>query len=293
MFGYINPDSPYLFRKDETLYKAIYCGMCKSIGKGCGGFAKTALTYDIAFFSALLHNVANCDVTLEKRRCALHIFRKRLMAKPDDISLLLGCVNTALAYYKLLDDKADGDKKGAFAFMYRRGFKRALKRHPKVAEMIGAQMEAQRVLEEKNCAVIDEACEPTAKLLQNVSNYALGEFATADTAALMYDVGKWIYLADALDDYDKDVKKNRYNVLYRAFGSKSKAEAVEKNGGEINFIFNSLFADMRSRLSGIKFYFNHDLTDNIILRGIPLTTRRLVYGKCGEGKKVNDEQTKS
>ncbi len=27
MFGYINPDAPYLFKKDETLYKALYCGM--------------------------------------------------------------------------------------------------------------------------------------------------------------------------------------------------------------------------------------------------------------------------
>ena len=34
MFGYIQPDSPYLFIKDEKLYKALYCGLCKSIGKG-------------------------------------------------------------------------------------------------------------------------------------------------------------------------------------------------------------------------------------------------------------------
>ena len=44
MFGYINPDSPYLFKKDEVLYNALYCGMCKSIGKSCGNCSKTALT---------------------------------------------------------------------------------------------------------------------------------------------------------------------------------------------------------------------------------------------------------
>ncbi len=123
MFGYINPDSPYLFKKDEILYKATYCGMCKSIGKGCGNFAKSALTYDIAFMSALLHNVANCDMKIEKRRCGLHWFKRRPMARPDDISVLLGCVNTLLAYYKLLDDKVDGHRKGAFAFLYRRRFR--------------------------------------------------------------------------------------------------------------------------------------------------------------------------
>ena len=291
MFGYIHPDSPYLFKKDETLYKAMYCGMCKSIGAGCGNFPKSALTYDMAFMSALLHNIADCDVKIEKRRCFLHLFKSRPMVREDEISILLGCVNTALAYYKLLDDKTDGDKKGAFAFAYKRGYRRALKRHPRVAEIIKECMEEQRRLEQAGCKIIDAACEPTAQMMKELSAYVLGGYSTDATAALNYDIGKWVYLADALDDYDKDVKKGRYNVLYNAFGQKTKAEAVEANGEEINFLFNSLFADMRANLSQIKFHYNHDLTDNIILRGIPLKTRRLVYGKCGEGKKKENEQT--
>ena len=285
MFGYIAPDSPYLFKKDETLYKAVYCGMCKSIGKSCGSLSKSALTYDVAFLSALLHNVANRDLKIEKRRCALHVFKRRPMAEPDDISLVLGCVNTVLAYYKLLDDKADGDKKGAFAFIYRRGYRRAIKKHPAVGEIIEKYVDEQRRTEETKCDIIDAASEPTAQLLKRLSRYVLGDSATDFTDRLNYCVGKWIYLADALDDYDKDVKKGRYNVFFNAFGCATKAEAVQKNGEEIDFLFNALFADMRQNLANIKFHFNHDLTDNIILRGIPLTTRRLVYGKCGEGKK--------
>lgn len=292
MFGYINPDRPYLFIKDETLYQAMYCGMCKSIGKGCGNFSKSALTFDMAFMSALLHNVANCDVEIKRRRCALHLIKKRPMAQPDDISVMLGCVNTLLAYYKLLDDRLDGDKKGAFAFLYRKGFKRALKKHPQAAEIIKESIDAQRDAESRAVAVIDEACEPTAQMMKRLSAYCLGSYATPETDALCYDIGKWVYLADALDDYDKDVKKGRYNVLYNAFKCPTKQEAVESNSGEIDFLFNSLFADMRERLSKIKFHFNHDLTDNIILRGIPLKTRKLVYGKCGEGKKeTKNEQT--
>lgn len=292
MFGYIVPDSPYLFIKDETLYKALYCGMCKSIGAGCGTLAKSALTYDIAFVSALFHNIAHCDVTIQKRRCALHL-KKRAMAKPDDISLLLGCINTTLAYYKLLDDKHDKEAKGALAFVYRHGFKRVLKRHPQVADIIAECTKSQRKLEEENCSVIDMACDPTAIMLEKLSEYALGDYSTEATKKLMYDLGKWIYLADALDDYDKDVKKGRYNVLYNAFGAPTKKQAVEGNEREITFIFNSLFADMREQLSQIKFHYNHDLTDNIILRGIPLKTKKLVFGKCGEGKKKENEQTQS
>ena len=293
MFGYINPDRPHMFVKDEMLYNAFYCGMCRSIGNGCGTLAKTALTYDTAFLSALLHNIAGCDVKIEKKRCAFHI-RRRFMARPDDISVLIGCINTALAYYKLLDDRADGDKKGMFAFLFKRGYKRAIKRHPVLAQIISESMESQKALERKDCAIIDEACEPTAQMMEKLSEYILGEFSTEHTKRLCYAVGKWIYLADALDDYDKDVKKGRYNVLYNAFKCSTKQEAVKGNTEEINFIFNSLFADMRADLACIEFHYNHDLTDNIILLGIPLRTRRLVYGKCGDGKKgEKNEQTQS
>lgn len=294
MFGYIHPERPHMFVKDEMLYKALYCGMCKSIKEGSGQMARTALTYDMAFMSALVHNLKNCDVVIKKRRCALHPFKRRYMAVPDETSVLLGCINTALAYYKLLDDKADGDKKGLFAFLYRRGYKKALKKHPQAAQIIAAQLEEQGAVEKKNSAVIDEACEPTAAMLKALSRYILGDMADMHTDGLFYDIGKWIYLADALDDYDKDVKKSRYNVLYNAFKKPTKAEAVAANGEEVNFLFNSLFADMHEHLAGVKFHFNHDLTDNIILLGIPAKTRHLVYGACGSGKKeIKDEQTQS
>ena len=291
MFGYIQPDNPYLFIKDEKLYQASYCGMCKSIGKACGNMPKAALTYDIAFMSCLLHNVAGCDMVVKKGRCALHIFKSRPMAKSDDISLTLACLNTVLAYFKFEDDKLDGDKKGIFAFIFKRGYKKALKAHPKLAEIISKSIQKQREVESKDSAIIEEACEPSAEMMRDASAYVLGENATEHTNALIYDIGKWVYLADALDDYDKDVKKGRYNVLYNAFKKDTKSEAVAANKEEIEFIFNSLFADMRYHLSNISFSFNHDLTDNIILRGIPLKTRFLVYGKCGCGKgKQGDEK---
>ena len=33
MFGYVKPDAPYLYIKDDTLYKSLYCSVCKAIGK--------------------------------------------------------------------------------------------------------------------------------------------------------------------------------------------------------------------------------------------------------------------
>ena len=298
MFGYISPDAPYLFKKDETLYKALYCGLCKSIGAGCGQTARTALTYDMAFTSALVHNILGVDVKIEKARCCLHIFRRRPIAKVDDASIAIGCVNTVLAYFKLCDDKNDGDGRGILRHLYRRGYKKTLKRHPRVCEIVSEYTAEQERVEKSGCAVIDAACEPSANMMAALSDYLLKDRATEYTRKLFYALGKWVYLADALDDYDKDVKKGRYNVLYNAYGEKCKCGAVAKGKAEMEFIFDSLFADMRFALANIKFYFNHDLTDNIILRGIPLKTRALFYGKscCGRSGKnsgVENEQKKS
>ncbi|MCH5147438.1 MAG: hypothetical protein J1F61_05505 [Clostridiales bacterium] len=292
MFGYIAPDTPYLFKKDEKLYQAVYCGLCKSIGKGCGQRARTALTYDMAFVSALIHNIRGEDVIIEKKRCVLHWFKRRPIAKTDDLTVALGCVNTALAYNKLCDDKRDGDKKAVLRHLYKKGYKRAIKRFPEIKGIIGEYMREQAELEAAGCKIIDEAAEPTALMMRSVSRILLGGVATAYTDKLFYSIGKWVYLIDALDDYDKDVKKGRYNVIFNTCGQNSKAEAVKSNGGEIKFIFDMLFADMRECLANIKFHFNHDLTDNIILRGIPLKSRE-IYAKCGNCKGACNEQKES
>ena len=256
MFGYISPDRPYLFIKDETLYKALYCGVCRSISKECGQAARTALTYDMAFMSALLHNILGEDVKIVRRRCPVHPIRRRPMADVDDITCLLACVNTALAYFKLDDDRRDKEARGVLRFLYKRGYRRVLSKHPEIIEIIRRQTDGQAKLEEEGCASIDMACEPTAQMMKELSDAVLGDKATESTAALMYAIGKWIYLADALDDYDKDVKHGRYNVLYLNYGEKTLKGAVKKGEGELIFVFDSLFADMRANLAQIKFKFN-------------------------------------
>ena len=56
MFGYVRTDTPYLYIKDDRLYRAMYCGVCKGIAEVCGQSARMGLSYDVTFFSVLLHN---------------------------------------------------------------------------------------------------------------------------------------------------------------------------------------------------------------------------------------------
>ena len=278
MFGYIRPDIPHMYVKDGILYRAMYCGLCKSLGGCCGQRSRLALSYDMTFLSLLLHNIKNTDVKIEQRRCALHPFVRRPVTADDELTSMLACLNTALTYHKLCDDVEDEHKGRAARALFRGAYRRAEERHPQACALIRERMAALSKREKANCPSPDMAADPFASMMADLTDYCLGEFATEDTRALAYGIGKWVYLIDALDDYEKDVKKGSYNAFYAAFAEEKRADMLQKNGEEVNFVFRSVFAGNAEHLQNIRFYFNHDLTDNIILRGIPAATQRVLCG---------------
>lgn len=283
MFGYVRTDTPYLFIKDETLYKAMYCGLCKGIAASCGQRARMGLTYDLTFFSVMLHNIANIDVTVEKSHCLTHCIRSRQMANVDELTKKIGALNTLLAYYKFTDDIADGDHGKVKRAWFAAGKKRAAKRYPEMDQIVRAHLVEQERVEKQNVASPDRAADASARLVAKVSEYLLEDKATPYTSGLFYAVGKWIYLIDALDDYDKDRKKGSYNPFVVSYGRASKEELMKLDGEEVRYLFNALFFDIRENLSRIEFHFNRDLSDNILLRGLPIQTERVMRG-CNEKK---------
>lgn len=284
MFGYIRPDTPYLYIKDQTLYRAMYCGVCKGISASCGQMARMGLTYDVTFFSVLLHNIAGQDVKIEKSHCLTHCIRSRLMAEPDELSRQLGALNTMLIYYKLTDDIEDGDKGRGKRLWFVRGHARAAEKYPRLEQIVRENLARQSEAEKAKTDSPDRAADATATMMAELSDELLGEKATPATRNLFYAIGKWIYLIDALDDYDKDKKKGAYNPLLLAYPAESKRDMLRKNGEEVEYLFHALFFDIRENLSKIKFRFNRDLSDNILLRGLPAETERVMRAGTCKGK---------
>lgn len=276
MFGYLKPDKPYLYMKDDVLYQGLYCGVCKSIGLNCGQIGRFTLTYDIAFLSAICHNIMGVDVTINKEHCATHILRKTTVCKPDEISLALADVNVILAYYKLLDDSTDENRGNLKSFVFKGAYKKAKSRLPEFDKFVKTQTSALRELELKNSDSIDMVADSTALMLREAANVVIKDKATVYTDNLFYFIGKWIYLIDALDDYDKDVKKGNFNVFYNAYKQNSFEELILNKGNEISFIFNGIFLKIAENFKEIKTYYNTDLVKNIITRGIPAITTNIL-----------------
>ena len=119
-------------------------------------------------------------------------------------------------------------------------------------------------------------CDPFSKMLELVSSEIFGDKATDNTKGLFYAIGKWIYLIDALDDYDKDIKKNSFNVLYNAYGCANFETLILEHKNDIFFIFSGIFSQIAENFKNIETKYNVDLVVNVLTRGIPVTTNKII-----------------
>ena len=52
MFGYVRPYKDELRVREYEQYKAIYCGLCRALGKNYGVLSRLTLSYDCTLFAA-------------------------------------------------------------------------------------------------------------------------------------------------------------------------------------------------------------------------------------------------
>ena len=125
------------------------------------------------------------------------------------------------AYYKLRDDMADdGFGKRVLVTPALPVIKGGAKRAgiDDLAKLMGEKLDAISALEREKCPSIDEPAHLFGEILGAVFSHGL---SGADRTVLYqcgYHLGKFIYAADAADDYEKDRKKGKYNPYVLAYG---------------------------------------------------------------------------
>ena len=282
MFGYVKTDLPNMYVKDTVLYKAMYCGLCKSIGKISGQRGRLVLNYDLTFLSVFLHNVLNVDVEIKKQHCIIHHIRKRPVAIPDELSKRIGALNVILARYKLSDDVLDEGKGRLRRAFIAKAYKKAKRFEPKLDQIVKNRYAELMNYEKQNCDSIDMVSDPFGNMIRDsVIELTCGE-VSENVLSLSYNLGKWIYLIDALDDFDKDVKKKSFNVFVNLYKDiKTKQELIEKKKADLVTVFGTIIGDISELAKTIEYKFNHDLIDNVLLSGIILQTKNIMENiKC-------------
>jgi len=293
MFGYIRAFKPYMRVYQYDIYKAVYCGLCKDMGRRFGFFTRFALSYDIAFLALVSLSVGDKTLSADMQRCVAHPFKKTMCADCKNDLSYSSSAAMILIYHKLKDDIADKGLKEKAAAMcalpfFSGPYRKAAKRLPKLAREIGSAMKQQNAIERQASAGTDLACEPTARMMTAIFGGLPGG---GEKKALLerfgYLLGRFIYITDALDDIREDHKNGSFNPLLRIPGSTAEKDSLSADrlreirsyaDGSINLTLGEL-AEVYVRLDLTRY---REILDNIIYLGLKNT-----YGNVRSGRFKN------
>ena len=218
MFGYVTASFKELDKARLGRYNGVYCGICRRIRAQSGNMARLGLSYDMAFLALLLMSLYEPEETLRRDACLPHPVKRREWTDNPCIRYAAD-MNVALAYYNFLDDWQDDGKLSAKAMAGIMGkqLPDIESRYPRQCAAIRDCIARLSALEKENCSNPDEPAGAFGALMGELLVYE--EDLWAPTLRQMGDaLGRFIYLLDAALDYDKDLKKGKYNP-YIAMGT--------------------------------------------------------------------------
>ena len=219
MFGYIKADKPELKVKEYETYKAVYCSLCKQLGKSYGVLSRLTLSYDFTFLALLDMSLkGGCDGFVQKH-CVFNPLKKCVYCKNTSGLEFSSAAAMIMLYYKILDNIADekGFKKVGFFILrpiFSKAHKKASQKYPDLENAISEYIAEQNALEKADCKELDRICDPSARVLSKI--FSLLSEDTSQKRVLErlgYCIGRYIYILDAACDLNEDKKNGAYNVF--------------------------------------------------------------------------------
>ena len=236
MFGYLDVQKDTLNDGQRGLWQTFMCGLCFSTKKLVGNIPRMTITNDINCFNILFHSILDVDVNIEHKKCFSSPFKKRTVIEMTEITDKLSLANVLLTYWNIHDDVVDGDKgKKLIESVYKKYHKKAQPQVQALDDIIAKRYNQLRELEKGDCDSIDIVSDSFAMLSLDFCNFVLGEKSSDYAQTLCYNLGKWIYLIDALDDAQKDLKRGNYNPFVKCYKAQSMAD-LSTHKEEIQFV---------------------------------------------------------
>lgn len=274
MIGYIKPDPDEFKVKELKIYNAYYCGICTSLARKYGPFSRLILSYDATFYSILEDAFSDSQRKFGKVRCPLPPFQKRMVVKGKSVDI--GTEFSKFGFDLKIDD-IKRDSSGikhllSFAlvqFKTNENFFRISK--PYLDKILFCEMTE----EPDPMEVADQFgrfAESIARSSKNLERSSM----------MIYLIGRWVYLIDALDDLEKDFKSKNYNpflLKYKSLlgGEESFKEIKDKEKASIDFLMVRIqeeFAKIENDM-----VMNKNLIENVLFYGMPKVMKKVFEKK--------------
>lgn len=223
MFGYLQIHKDELKVKEYEAYKSVYCGLCKQLGRDYGFLTRLILSYDCTFYAILLMSLKRSCIGFSDGRCKFNPLKKCKFADcKDNAYSKASALSVISAYYKVVDDIDDSGFFKRIALKIAKPFfgrrqKKAARRFPEIEIIVSEMMKNQKAAENDELVTIDKAANPTAKMISDLAALEGGnDLQKRVLSEFGYQIGRWVYLIDAADDYEKDKKSGNFNPFIKA-----------------------------------------------------------------------------
>ncbi len=224
MFGYVKPVVSEMLVKDHEFYKATYCGICRAMKKHTGTLSNVTLSYDSVLLALVrMLYISDEEISAKKSRCIAHPIKSRPMLKENPAIEYTARSFAILTYYKLLDDIMDESRKKRMLLspakpILSSAAKRA--KIPDVAKTVKEKLAEINALEEQKVSSVDAPAHIFGELLGEIFANGIDGEGNILLRKFGYHLGKFIYAADAAEDYDEDRKTGKYNPYVLSYESK-------------------------------------------------------------------------
>lgn len=284
MFGYVRARLDLLPPEGREAYQAVYCGVCRSMGKRYGQFSRLFLDYDFAFLAMLL---APDDIPCVSgcKGCPIHPIKGKPACEEGPWLEFVAGESVILTYWKLRDSVEDsGFFKGlaarALSLCLRPSYWKAKQTCPEFDREVIARLEELGKLEWEKSPSIDRTSDCFANILGAATPKEETGAQGRALEQLLYHVGRWIYLIDAVDDLEQDRKEGNYNPVLARFPQWTEEDKAYLRAN----------LDHSLSLAGAAFQLLRptawtSVVENILYSGLPGVTELVFTGKWKEYQK--------
>lgn len=277
MFGYVIANKEIMTEDQLKRYKACYCGLCRALRTRRGSLSRLTLTYDMTFLILLLSSMYEPEEQEGTERCVMHPVKAHDYWQ-NAVTDYAADMNVALAYLNFLDDWKDDRKllKLAEAGMFSEEYFYVRQKYPEKCAYIEACIKHLSGVEKEKSPDPDAAAKCFGRLMGEVFSFFKDEFWGAKLREFGESLGEFIYIMDAVVDFEDDRAKGSYNPMAALI-------AAGRTEDDLRYILTMLIGECAARFERLPIVRDVDIMRNILYSGVWLRYNAEMAKKHAKG----------
>ena len=276
MFGYVVVNKEKLNDEMYDQYHSFYCGLCRELSEHYGKLSAVTLNNDMTFLAVLLSGLEEAETSYEKKKCPVHISRT-VEIRRNEYTRYAADMTILLSYYKCLDDVKDEGKHKRMLKRLTEPMEALKEKYPDKTKKVEDALNRIGLLEKENSEDLDLLCNTFGEVLGEIFIQP-GNIWNRNLYATGYSLGRFIYLMDAYDDLEDDLKKKQFNPLAHLKDREDFDAYIES----VLELYMSEAADAFERMPVLEY---SEVIRNIIYSGV--WTRLEMMKQKKEGKRTS------